>query len=163
MQPPLGFVVPVLLGLLVGCAAPAGEPLRPAGAGASAVATSPLDVLRDWDEARAEAWAARDADALRALYVPGSMTGIRDVRSLLAYAGRGLRVSGIRLQRLSARVLAHQDTLLRLEVVERLLGANVDDGSVVRRLPAGQPSRRILELRYLDGAWVVGRVRFAAR
>jgi len=154
VQSRLGVVVPVLLGVLTGCGA-AESSLGPTAGSAE---PSPWGVLRDWDDARAEAWAAADVGALRALYLPASQAGVRDVRALQAYADRGLRVTGIRWQRLSARVLARQEALLRVEVVERLVGASVAHGSVVRRLPVGQPSRRVIELRYVDGTWRVGRV-----
>ncbi len=152
-----GLLVVLVLGLLVGCAAPEST-VRPTSPSAT-IPRDPLGVLQDWDEARAAAWAGGDAEALAALYLPGSRAGLRDVRSLRAYAVRGLRVSGIHLQRLAARVLVRDEALLRVEVVERVLSAAVDDGAVVRRLPAGQPSRRVVELRYVDGAWLVGTVR----
>lgn len=145
----------LLLCLAGGCAGPAGSPR------ASAVASPPdpaADVLREWDAARAAAWAAGDAAALRALYLPGAEAGRRDVRLLRSYLERGLRVSGLQYQRLQIRVLVRDDALLRLEVVERLLPASVHRGSEVRRLPAGQPVRRVVELRRLGSSWRVAAV-----
>jgi hypothetical protein len=118
----------------------------------------PATVLRTWDEARSDAWAAGDAAALGALYVSGSAVGRRDVGLLRSYDRRGLRVSGLRFQRLAVRVLADDTGVLRLEVVERLLPARVSDGAVDRRLPGGQPVRRVIELRQVQGAWRVARV-----
>ncbi len=80
------------------------------------------------------------------------------MRLLRSYLERGLRVSGLQYQRLRVRVLVRDDALLRLEVVERLLPASVRSGSDVRRLPAGQPVRRVVELRRLGGSWRVAAV-----
>lgn len=148
-------VVTLVLVVVVGCAGPAPSQALPVDGPQETTASS---VLREWDDDRAAAWAAGDAGALGALYAPGSSAGIRDVRSLRAYADRGLRVTGLRFQRLAVRVLVRQERLLRLEVVERLLPVSVHDDSVVRRLPAGQPTRRVIELRRVDGSWLVGRV-----
>lgn len=131
--------------------------------GARVPPEGPAAVLRDWDAARAAAWAAGDPVALEALYVGGSEAGRRDVRLLGSYAARGLRVSGLRFQRLAVRVLADRDALLRLEVVERLLPATVRGGSVVRRLPAGQPVRRVIELRRVQDTWRVTQVTMTSR
>jgi hypothetical protein len=144
-------VVPVLV--VAGCAAGPDRSSSPVPAPAV-----PHTVLRDWDTARAGAWADGDPAALSALYLPGSAAGLRDVRLLRSYAARGLRVSDLRMQRLAVRVLVEDGTRLRLEVVERLLGAQVRHGAAVRRLPTGQPVRRVIELRLVDGVWKVARV-----
>lgn len=145
----------VLVCLAVGCTGP----IRSPGVHASAPAPDPAAaVLRDWDVARAAAWAAGDPAALGALYLPGAAAGQRDVRLLRTYLARGLRVNGLQFQRLQIRVLAQDDDLLRLDVVERLLPASVRSGSVVRRLPAGQPVRRVVELRRVGGSWRVAAV-----
>lgn len=115
-------------------------------------------MLREWDAARAAAWAAGDPAALGALYLPGAAAGRRDVRLLRSYLARGLQVDGLRFQRLRIRVLVQDDDLLRVDVVERLLPASVRSGAVVRRLPAGQPVRRVVELRRVGDSWRVAAV-----
>jgi len=147
--------VVVLVCLGVGCTGPTRSP----GAPTSAPTPDPgAAVLREWDAARAAAWAAGDPVALGALYLPGAAAGRRDVRLLHTYLARGLRVNGLQFQRLQVRVLAQDADLLRLDVVERLLPASVRSGSVLRRLPAGQPVRRVVELRRVGDSWRVASV-----
>lgn len=148
-------LITLLLAVLVGCGKNAA--ISPTGATVPR-APDPGAVLRDWDAARAAAWAAADPAALRDLYLPGSSAGRRDLRSLQAYADRGLRVTGLRMQRLAQRVLILTDARLRLEVVERLAGAVVEDGSAVRRLPTGQPVRRVIDLRRDGAVWKVASI-----
>jgi hypothetical protein len=117
-------------------------------------------VLRDWDRARAAAYAHGDVAALRRLYLGRSEAGRADARLLRRYLARGLRVEGMRTQLLELRVLAHGSHRMRLRVVERLVGAE----AVHRRtgfrqpLPHAAAGERVVELRRTpDGAWrVVG-------
>lgn len=146
--------------LLAGCGGRA-VPVATTGAG-----SDPLAVLRTWDAARSAAWSAADPVALAALYLPGSTSGRRDVALLESYRERGLRVAGIRMQRLVARVLVRDRVRMRVEVVERLLASRVesiDGGNRPRLLPAGQPRRRTIELRRLGGAWLVAEVQVVSR
>ena len=119
---------------------------------------SPVDILRSWESDRSRAWAAGDADALRALYLPGSALGAQDVRLMRRYAARGLRVTGITMQVLAARVLVRRPDQVRIEVVERFAGGIVTHAGAQRRLPVGQASRRLVELRRRGGAWVLASV-----
>ena len=96
---------------------------------------SALSRLRAWDARRAAAWASADRAALRALYVPGSVAGRRDVAMLDAWTARGLRVRGLRMQVLAARVRVHRDARVVLRVTDRVARA-VAVGPGVRRPPA---------------------------
>lgn len=143
-----------LVWVVAGCGGPGPDPV----VAPTVPSDGPASVLRDWDVAREAAWAAGDPVALGALYVAGAQAGRRDVRLLASYAARGLRVTGLRFQRLAARVLVDDGAVLRLDVVERLMSATVHGSAGVRRLPAGQPVRRLIELRRVQGAWRVARV-----
>src|SRR4051812_18448306 len=120
-----------------------------------------LSVLHDWDRRRAAAWAAGDVAALRALYLPSSSAAHADVGLLRRYLSRGLRVEGMRMQVLRARVLASTPTVVEVEVTDRLaagVAVRVDDPRVARRLPADGASTHVVRLRRLQGRWLVARV-----
>jgi hypothetical protein len=118
-----------------------------------------IDLLRDWDARRAEAWAAGDVPAVRRLYVPGSRTGRRDSAALAAYADRGLRVTGVRHQLLAVDVLARTDRRVTLRVTDRLSRAVARGprGPVV--LPRDRPSTWRVWLCRRAGAWLMAEVR----
>ena len=121
-----------------------------------------LEVLRRWDRRRAEAYAAGDRDALRRLYLPGSRAGAADLAVLEAYARRGLRVQGMRMQVLEMLVLVETPTAVRVRVTERLTGAVAVDRLGGRTaLPRDEASTREVELRRSrpEGAWRVAEVR----
>lgn len=132
-----------------------GEAAAPAQAGAR-------QVLADWDERRARAWAEGDPRALTELYVEGSRAGEADVRMLQAYADRGLRVDGLTTQVLALDVLAESATRIRLRVVDRMVGGvavDVESPSRRSRLPADRPTRRTLTLRRTGEQWQMVSVR----
>lgn len=110
-----------------------------------------LHVLHAWDEQRESAWAARDARALRRLYVPGSRAGPADVRLLRAYDARGLVVRRIVTQVLEVRVLHLDGHRMRLRVVDRVAGGLLGD----RPLGSTRPRQRVVELRRSAGRWQV--------
>jgi len=116
-----------------------------------------LDVLRAWDRRRAAAWAAGDPAALRALYVPGSRTGRRDLAMLAAYGQRGLRVTAMRRQVLALRVRWNGPAALTLVVTDRLAEARVAGGTRAV-LPRSRPSTRRIVLRHTSAGWCVGEV-----
>lgn len=125
-----------------------------------ASAPDPIAVLHEWDARRAAAWASGDPDTVAALYLPGSGAGAQDVRLMRSYADRGFVVTGMRMQVLSARVLVRRPDLIRIEVVDRLAAAVVvraDGGRV--SLPRDAAARRTVELRRVEGAWLMARVR----
>ncbi len=144
----IATVVAVALGVLLT------DPVPPRPhAHESPPARRAVEVLRSWDAERSAAWARGDTAALRDLYVAGSVAGRRDVRSLTAYAARGLVVRGIRMQLLSAQVLADRPRLVRLRVTDRLTGAVVVRGGESSPFPADRATTRTLTLRLVGGRW----------
>jgi hypothetical protein len=123
-------------------------------------AVSALAVLRDWDRARASAWAAGDARALRRLYLRGSPAGRHDVAMLRRWGGRGLRVRGMAMQVLSVELRVRTDRRIALVVTDRLAGAvAVPVGGGTRRtLPRDGVTTRRLEFRRTAGGWVLAGV-----
>lgn len=121
----------------------------------------PAAVLAAWDERRSAAWAAGDVAGLRDLYAVGSRTGGIDARLLRRYVDRGLRVTGLRTQVLSLRVLDRGAGRLRLLVTDRLVGGvAVGHGAPVPLpLPADRASTRRIDLVEVGEQWVVAEVR----
>jgi hypothetical protein len=134
-----------------------------------AAASSPSDraralaILRGWDRQRAAAYAEGDAAALRRLYVAGSRSGRNDLRMLRAYAGRGLRVVGMRTQILSVDIPEHTGDGLRLAVTDRLASAIAVGGGVRTRLPRDAATSQIVELRRVGSRWLVVEVETVAQ
>jgi hypothetical protein len=116
-----------------------------------------VDVLRTWDRRRARAWAAGDESALRALYLPGSRTGGRDVAMLAAYRSRGLRVTTMQRQVLAVRVRSRSARTLWLVVTDRLALARVT-GRTRAALPRSRPSVHRIVFRRTGGRWRVAEV-----
>ena len=107
-------------------------------------------VVEEWDAARAAAWRAGDAHALRSLYVPGGGVGRRDEELLRAYCARGLRVSlRTRTDRLAVLVARPGRVVVRrhtgVDAVVRL-------AERARVVPTGWSWRR-LELVRAAGTW----------
>jgi hypothetical protein len=123
--------------------------------GLGAAPPDAVEVLHDWDERRAEAWAADDGEALRALYADGSAAGRHDVAMLRAWRARGLHVEGMRTQLIAVRVRHCASRTLVLEVVDRLAGAHAEPGGLA--LPRGAAARRTVTMQRTAGEWrVVG-------
>jgi hypothetical protein len=118
-----------------------------------------LDVLREWDDRRAAAWAAGDPARLARLYTDGSSAGAADMALLRRYRDRGLVVRAMRMQVLRARVLTSRPGRLVLEVTDRLASA-VALGTTggERRLPLDVATSHQLVLRRVAGEWRVARV-----
>jgi hypothetical protein len=114
-----------------------------------------LDVLHAWDHERARAYARGEPAALRALYVPGSVAGVRDVRTLRGYLRRGFRVEGLRMQLLAVRVLARRHGLWRLGVTDRVGHAVAVGHGTVVPLPRDSTSTRTVTLVRRSGEWRV--------
>jgi hypothetical protein len=126
------------------------------------VALVALLVLRDWDERRADAYAAGSTDRLRDLYVPGA--GTADLRMLRDYRSRGLRVVGMRTQLLSVAVLERHPARWTVRVTDRLDGAVAVHGDQRTPLPHDTSSIHLLTLvRSAAGRWRVAGVEAAAR
>lgn len=121
------------------------------------LAVSPVAVLHGWDEQRADAWAAADVPALRALYAPGSVAGRRDVAMLRSWSARGLRVDGLRTQLLDVDVRRRTPDRLVLAVTDRLASGVAEPAGLA--LPRDRPSRHVVVLRVVEGEWRVSAVR----
>jgi hypothetical protein len=148
-------------GLLVQRSVPAPSPApRPAEvpvSGPSGESVEAAAVLREWDAARAEAWAEGSVPALRRLYVDGA--GERDVGLLRAYRRRGLTVDGLRMQVLGLDVLRHRSGEWRLRVTDRVADGVVTDRDGRRRpLPRDQATTREVVLVRGDDGWRVSEV-----
>ncbi len=139
-------------------------PASNAGAGTRITSTSSLrseagSILAAWDGQRADAWAAGDVGALRELYAAESQAGAVDARLLQRYVDRGLRVTGLRTQVLSLKVLDQGSHRLRLEVTDRILaGVAVGVGERVT-LPSDRASTRRIRLVEVGTQWLVAEVR----
>lgn len=123
-----------------------------------------LELLRDWDSRRADAWAAGDVVALRSLYVPGSGSGEADVEMLRQYVARGLVVEGLSTQVLSLSLLRDPSPgTVRVRVTDRVSGGRaVTRDGAEQTLPVDEASTRVVTLRRVDGSWLVADVRDVA-
>lgn len=149
----------VLLTLL-GCVFAVAVAWRPAEtsppvAQVAADRVAPLEVLTDWDRARAAAWRRGDAAALAELYAAGSVAGRADRALLAAYDARGLRVSGLRMQRAAVEVVAADAERVALRVTERLVGATAIGPRGRTMLPHDGWSVRRVVLRAAGDGWQV--------
>lgn len=129
------------------------SPAEPASSDVAADDSSPTDVLRAWDEARARAWATGDVEALRALYEPRAAVGRRDAAMLESYVERGLVVEGLVTQLLEVEEVSRDDDVWVLEVADRVHGGTVVGQGVRRALPRDSTDRRRLTLRRHDAGW----------
>lgn len=121
-------------------------------------ALSAARVLHRWDEARARAYAAGNAEALRSLYVPASSAADADVALLAAYDARGLRVTAMTTQVFELSVLRRGPRVLVLRIVDRVAGGTVRGQGRCSRLATSAPVVRTVEWRRLGGRWRVGEV-----
>jgi hypothetical protein len=112
-------------------------------------------VLGVWDAARSRAFARGDGAALADLYVAGSRTGAADRAVMRGYRERGLRVTGMRTQVLSATVLRETDRRITLLVTDVLTDAVALAGDERWALPHDRPSTRRVVLVRTRGAWRV--------
>lgn len=146
--------------LLLGLAGQRVAPPRPVVAPVAALdRPDPVAVLRAWDGRRARAWARGDLRGLRDLYLPGSAAGRRDAAMLAAWTGRGLRVRGMRMQLLAARVRARSARRVEVVVTDRLAHAVAAGHGTRLPLPRDAASTRTVVLRRLAGEWRVATVR----
>lgn len=149
----------VLSGLLAAASAVLGGADDVTARSAPAERTAALALLREWDRARADVWRSGDPDALRALYVPGSATGRADRAVLAAYAERGLRVTGMRMQRAEVSLASATADRVVLLVTDRLVGATAVGRRARVRLPRDGWSRRRIVMVRVAGDWRVSEVR----
>jgi hypothetical protein len=156
-------VPPVLLTVLVlavGAGCGGGPPAR---TGPPVVALRPevhaAAVLSEWDQRRAEAWAAGSPARLRGLYAPGSSTARADLRMLRAWRSRGLAVAGLTTQLLAVEVLSGSADRLRLRVTDRVVRATATGRGVRLPLPRDQPSAYLVVMVRRHGDWLVAETR----
>jgi hypothetical protein len=127
---------------------------QPVAQEAPPVTSGPREVLRQWDDARAAAWAAGDPAALAAAYTPGSVAGRHDVARLRAWRERGWRVEMLRTQVGGLRVVRESPRELVLLVADRVAGGvAVRPGTAPLALPRDRWDTRELVLRRVDGRW----------
>ncbi len=138
---------------LAGCAEDEGS-----SQGAARVEPDALVVLRDWDEARARAWARADVAALRSLYLADAAAGVRDVAMLSRWRDRGLRVEDMQTQVLAAEVVAQAADRLVLDVTDRLARAIASGRGRPVVLPSDGVTTRRVTFRQVDGRWRVASV-----
>lgn len=161
----LAFLLSVgltLAAVLAGVTALSDRPPAPAprAVAARVAAVVPaIDVLHRWDLRRSRAWAEGDVRALRRLYTPGSRTGRRDAAALTAYADRGLRVTGVRMQLLAVELRSSAEDAMVLLVTDRMTRAVARGGGHPVVLPRDEPSTWRVSLRLLAGEWRVAEVR----
>lgn len=120
--------------------------------------TSALRVLHAWDRQRAAAWRRGDVEGLRELYLRGSVAGRADRGALAAYADRGLRVTGMRMQVAWVRVRSRSGRRITLVVTDRLVGATAVGRRREVALPADRWSTRRVVLVRTGESWRMARV-----
>ena len=126
--------------------------------GAPVAADPVVEALRAWDVRRAEAWAADDPAALRALYADGSRTGRADVALLREYAARGVAVSGMAMQLLAVEVIERDDDAATLVVTDRLARVEARHHGRALTLPADLPTTHRVTLVRVGERWLVDEV-----
>lgn len=143
---------------------PATEPSATGGVAPSANAEA-AEILRQWDEERAAAWAAGDERALRLLYTAGSDAGAQDLAMLRQWVARGLRVEGMRMQVSAVAVVRRSERRLVLRVTDRLADAVAVRDSDGQRwtLPRDRATTRRLAFRRTSGSWLLASARAVAR
>lgn len=120
-------------------------------------AVGSLAVLRDWDRARAAAWARGDTAALRRIYLGGSRVGAQDVAMLQRWVDRGLRVRRIAMQVLAVDLRVRTERRIVLDVTDRLADAVAvpSGGGGETALPRDGLSTRRLVFRSTRAGWVL--------
>jgi hypothetical protein len=116
-------------------------------------------VLDRLDRRRELAYASEDPTLLRTLYVSGSPVLRHDLAMLRAYAERGVRLTGVRLRSLDARLVGRSGPYVRLRVVDRLERPMAHGAGGAVRLPRDRPTSRVIVLRDLAGGWRIAAVR----
>lgn len=117
-----------------------------------------LAALREWDSARAHAWAHSDPRALARLYTPTSRTGRHDVADLLRWAGRGLRVVGLHQQIGSVRLTRTSSRILVVVVTDRTVDGVAVGGGRRTAVPASAWATHRVVLERVGPRWCVREV-----
>lgn len=121
-------------------------------------AATAVEVLRQWDARRAQAWADGSLDDLEGLYVDGSRAARHDVAMLGAYVERGLVVEGLEVQLIEVEEVRRSDSKIVVEVTDRVHAGTVVGEGVERALPRDGANRRKIVLRLVEDEWLVARV-----
>lgn len=116
------------------------------------------EVLGEWDQQRAEAWAQGDVRALAALYTTGSGAGDSDIAMLQAYVDRGLVVEGLTTQLLEVEQIRRSPDTLVVQLTDRVQSGTVVGEDMRQALPRDLPTTRVVEFRLVERGWVVSRV-----
>ena len=119
---------------------------------------TPVEVVREWDTLRSEAWAQGNVEALGDLYLPGVRVGRDDAAMLKAYVTRGLRVQGMETQLLAVDEIRTAEDEMVLQVTDRVHAGTVTGAGMERPLPRDAVSTRRLTFRLYEGSWRVVRV-----
>lgn len=119
-----------------------------------------VTVVAGFDLIRAEAFEQDRPDLLSQIYAAGSPLLARDRKILASYVGRGIVIDDLRMDVESAEEIQRTPTLVRLDVVDRLILTRVHlpDGSL-RDLPRDLPTRRIVELSLTAQGWRISSMR----
>lgn len=116
-----------------------------------------VDIYRDWQQRREQAWRAGSTTALADLYVePEVARG--DVRLLRRWLHRGATGVDLVHQLLACDVVHQRRDDLRVRVTQRLARARVLSGAPEVDLPRGQAQRNEVWLQRVDGVWRVAEV-----
>jgi len=111
-------------------------------------------LLSGLDDVRASAFTSGDTGLLDYVYPEGSELHHKDVATMTAYASRGLTIDGMRMRIQSLRVLDHDASAARLEVVDQLGVTRVrTNPGEWRALPADRPTRRVVTLTFTEAGW----------
>lgn len=112
--------------------------------------------LRALDHRRAVSFATADMKLLTDVYAPGAAVLRIDRHRLLTYSRAGIRMRGMEMVTDSCRVIVDTADTKVLRVTDRLLPTRAvfADGTH-RLLPTDHPSAREIELRRLDGRWLI--------
>lgn len=117
-----------------------------------------LELVRDWDARRAQAWRIGDADALARLYVRGASAGRADVALLRQWKAEGWTIENAAPQLLRVAQVEGTPRRLVVDVTDRLSGLRGRRGEDEVMLPAtGISTRRIVFVEY-HGTWRVKQV-----
>lgn len=120
-----------------------------------------VEVLHEWDERRAAAWATGDPTALRRLYVAGSRSGRADVALLTEYVARDIAVRGLRMQLLAVSVTHRSSDRLVLVVTDRVAAVRARHAGRLLHLPRDRPTTHRVSLVAAPDGWRVEEVRAA--
>ncbi|HKE67964.1 MAG TPA: hypothetical protein VKB55_01850, partial [Nocardioidaceae bacterium] len=84
-----------------------------------------------------------------------------DLAMLRAYAERGVRLTGVRLRTLDARLVGRVGSYVRLRVVDRLERPMAHGAGGAVRLPRDRATARVIVLRDAADGWRIAAVRRA--